>query len=198
MDQIMRTIFHIEKSLAIEWGRQAWDEVSTHTLKKCFEKTGLYPQEEVLEDDPTDNKELQDLQGLIDSIGKPCTAEEYIMTENEIEVCSGFIDTCNPMWRKTVREELLINDVPDLSTYPEGAHSSSDDEYDNDIGLPTITLLTEATMHGEKLWHFAQFHGYQELALTISKANDLITELKLNGLRCQTHIEDYFMSAKTD
>ena len=132
---------------------------------------------------------------LIDSIDVPYTAEEYITAENEIEVCSGFIDTSDPMWRKTVREELLSDDVPDLSTSPEGAHSLSDDEYYNVIEPPAITSLTEAMMHGEKLRHFAQFHGYQELALTISKANDLIAGLKLNGPRRQTHIEDYFTSA---
>ena len=55
-------------------------------------------------------------------------------------------------------------------------------------------LATEAMTYGEKLRNFAQFHGYQEVALTISKANDLPFDLKLSGPQRQTHVENYFNS----
>ena len=35
---------------------------------------------------------------------------------------------------------------------------------------------------GEMLKHFAQFHGYQEQALTLCKINDLLSEIKLSTL----------------
>ena len=84
--------------MVIEWGRQALDKVSGHTIKKRFKKPELFPQEEVFEDYPFDSEELQDLQVSIDSIGVPCTAEEYTTAENEIKLCSRFIDTSDPMW----------------------------------------------------------------------------------------------------
>ena len=46
---------------------------------------------------------------------------------------------------------------------------------------------------GEMLRHFAQFHGYQELALTLCKVNDLLNEIKLSGPQRQTHMDDYFL-----
>ena len=38
--------------MAIEWGKQAWSEVSQDTIVKCFKKTRLYPQEVEEGDDP--------------------------------------------------------------------------------------------------------------------------------------------------
>ena len=39
--------------MSIEWGKQAWDEVSSDTDIKCFKRTGLYPEAEVEEDEDT-------------------------------------------------------------------------------------------------------------------------------------------------
>ena len=43
------------------------------------------------------------------------------------------------------------------------------------------------------LRHFAQIHGYQELALTLCKVHDLLREIKLSGPQQQTHTNDYFL-----
>ena len=67
--------------MSIEWGRQAWDEVSSDTIQRCFKKTGLYPEEIAIEDDPFEGEELQDLQELLSRIEVPCTTEEYLSTE---------------------------------------------------------------------------------------------------------------------
>ena len=29
--------------MAIQWGKQAWDEINADTIKKCFEKVGFIP-----------------------------------------------------------------------------------------------------------------------------------------------------------
>ena len=68
-----------------------------------------------------------------------------------------------------------------------------DDEYDQDLEEPTIKSVTAAMASGEMLRHFAQFHGYQELALTLCKVNDLLNKIKLSGPQRQTHTDDYFL-----
>ena len=60
--------------MSIEWGRQAWDELSTNTIKKCFHSTGLYPQEAVTKDDPFEGDKLHDLEVLIDRFDVQLTA----------------------------------------------------------------------------------------------------------------------------
>lgn len=42
----------INLPMIIEWGRQAWHEVSAETIKKCFKATNLYPEELEEGDDP--------------------------------------------------------------------------------------------------------------------------------------------------
>ena len=46
--------------MSIEWGKQAWDGVSSDTIIKCFKRTGLYSEAEVEEDedDPFEGEEL--------------------------------------------------------------------------------------------------------------------------------------------
>ena len=48
--------------MSIEWGRQAWDEVSSDTVIKCFKCIGQCPEAEVEEDDPFEGEELSSLQ----------------------------------------------------------------------------------------------------------------------------------------
>ena len=62
--------------MSIEWGKQAWDEVFSDTVIKCFKGTGLYPEAEVEEneDDPFEGKELSSLQFLVNSLNASCPA----------------------------------------------------------------------------------------------------------------------------
>ena len=73
----MKNASEIVKSInvfmAIEWGKQAWSEVSQDTVVKCFKKTKLYPQEVEEDDDPFEGEdELPALQELMDKVGSSC------------------------------------------------------------------------------------------------------------------------------
>ena len=68
----------------------------------------------------------------------------------------------------------------------------SDDEYDDDLKEPSIKSLQEAIGNAEDLRDFALYHGFEELALSISKTNDLLCALKLNAPKRQMQINDYF------
>ena len=54
--------------MSIEWGRQAWDDVSRETIVKCFKRTGLYPDEVDEEDDPFEGEEVSGLQELVTAL----------------------------------------------------------------------------------------------------------------------------------
>ena len=58
--------------MAIEWGKQAWSEVSQDTIVKFFKKTRLYPQEVEEDDDPFEGEdELPALQELMARLALP-------------------------------------------------------------------------------------------------------------------------------
>ena len=86
--------------------------------------------------------------------------------------------------------KLYLDAVHSCWAYQNASSRLDDDEYDQDLEEPTIKSVTEAMASGEMLRHFAQFHGYQ-LALTLCKVNDLLSEIKLSGP--QRHMDDYFL-----
>lgn len=67
-----------------------------------------------------------------------------------------------------------------------------DDEFDPELKLPVIKTVSKAEEIAEQLKDFAQFHGYEELSLTLSKVNDLLHEIKLRGPKSQTTITEFF------
>ena len=111
----------------IEWGRQAWDEVSADTIQRCFKKTGLFPEEVNIEDDPFEGEDLQDLQQLLTRVDESCSAEEYISVEDDLEICGGYIDSSDPNWRETFRDELLGDNAEELPTSSDIAIPSDDE-----------------------------------------------------------------------
>ena len=96
--------------MSIEWGKQAWDEVSSDTVIKCFKHTGLYPKAEVEEDedDLFEDEELSSLQFLVNSLNASCPAQEFVCCDDDLEVRSGLADPSDPEWRVKVREDVLV------------------------------------------------------------------------------------------
>ena len=158
--------------MAIEWGRQAWNDVRQSTITKCFQKTGLYLRDEPIEDDPFEGEELANLKTIMGRIYAECSVEEYVSCDDDTAICAGMIDPSNPNWREEVRSELLDDDL-DVEFVSEDI--SIDDDYDKELEEPSIKSLAEALRITNQLRHFAQFNGYQDLALAVGKANDVIS-----------------------
>ena len=175
--------------MAIEWGRQAWNDVRQSTITKCFQKTGLYPRDEPIEDDPFEGEELANLKTIMDRIHAECSVEEYVSYDDDTAICTGLIDPSNPNWRSEVRNELLDDD-PDIQFVSED--TSIDDDFDKELEEPSIKSLAEALHPTDQLRHFAQFNGYQDLTLAVGKASDVISSLQLLAPKRQTALTDYF------
>ena len=128
------------------------------------------------------------MQALVNRIDTQCSAEEYISNENDVPICSGLIDHSNDNWREAARAQLLEDDVE----VPDDVSTTKDNDFDNEVEPPAIKSLLEAMKVAEQLWHFAQFNGHQELALSLAKSNDLIYALNLRTPDRQTSLQDYF------
>ena len=118
--------------MSIEWGKQAWDEISSDTIIKCFKRTGLYPEAEVEEDedDPFEGDELSSLQLLVNSLNASCPVQEFVCCDDKLEVCSSLVDPSDPEWRAKEREEVLVqNDQdPEIQEKFDAKASCVDDE----------------------------------------------------------------------
>ena len=74
---------------AIQWGKQAWDEVDQETVQKCFKKVGLSPDEVDMEegiDDPFEGEDMMSLEELCAKLGttETVTAQEFVGADDEV------------------------------------------------------------------------------------------------------------------
>lgn len=186
----------VNVSMAIEWGKQAWNEVTPDTIVNCFKKTKLYPKEVEEEDDPFEGEdELPGLQELLDKVGSPCDAEAFISSEDNLDVCIGYVDDLNPNWRNDLRAEILDDvfsvQVDDKSDDPESTIVDEDD-FDPELKQPEINTVSKAEEVNEKLEQFSQFYGHEELSLALSQVSDLLRQIKLQNAKTQKTINDFF------
>ena len=127
----------------------------------------------------------------MDRIHAECSVEEYVSYDDDTAICAGLIDPSNPNWKSEVRNELLDDDL-DVQFVSED--TSIDDDFDKELEEPSIKSLAEALHLTDQLRHFAQFNGYQDLALAVGKASDVISSLQLLAPKRQTALTDYFKS----
>ena len=67
----------------------------------------------------------------------------------------------------------MLDDDLDFQVVSEDA--SNDEDYDKELDELSIKSRTEGLCTTDPLRHFAQFNGYQDLALAVGKANDVIS-----------------------
>ena len=116
--------------------------------------------------------------------------EEYVScNDDDTAICAGLIDPSNPNWREEVRSELLDDEL-DVQFASED--TSIGDDYNKELEEPSIKSLAEALRITDQLRHFSQFNGYQDLALAVGKANDVISSIQLRAPKWQTALTDYF------
>ena len=122
-----------------------------------------------------EGEELANLKTIMDRIHAECSVEGYLSCDADTAICADLINPSNPNWRLEVRNELLDDD-PDVQFVSED--TSIDDDFDKELEEPSIKSLAEALHVTDQLRHFAQFNGYQDLALTVGKASDVISSLQ--------------------
>lgn len=147
--------------MANKWGKQAWDKVSHTTMAKCFKKTGLYPDSDNTDEDPFEGEELQDVSRPpppppLDRLDAPCNTWEYIVKEDELNVCQALIDSIDPNWRQA-------------AYHPEwwwcNRHSGDSGWFRRWRGKWSATNQVTVTCYGTCM---TIIHGYQELKLTVN------------------------------
>ena len=129
-----------------------------------------------IEDDRFGREEFANLKTIMDCIYAECSVEEYVSCDDDTVICAGLIDPSNPNWRSEVRSELLDDDL-DFQFVSEDA--SNDEDYDKELEEPSIKSRAKALRTTDPLRHFAQFNGYQDLALAVRNASHVISSLQL-------------------
>ena len=191
--------------MAIQWGKQAWDEINQDTIAKCFNKVGLVPDANIVEGnddyDPFEGEDMLSLEELCKKLGEESSAaKEFVNADEDLSSCTEPIDTDKPSWREDVRNDILEDTISD----PDGPSSKSSRNVDQEIcyddeGVdsllkePTVKSVTHALQMTEELSEFANSHGNEELSNTLLKVSDILRDLKIREPQKQTRIDSYFL-----
>ena len=98
--------------------------------------------------------------------------EEYVSCDDDTVIRASLTHPSNPKWRSAVRSEMLDDDL-DFQVVSE--YASNNEDYDKELEELSIKSRTEDLCTIDPLRRFAQFNGYQDLALAVGKANDVIS-----------------------
>ena len=191
--------------MSIQWGKKAWDEISEETIKRCFVKVGLFPEEMGGidgDDDPFDGEEMKNLEELCSGLNLPdhISAQEFLDAENELKTCEEPIDSEVPTWRDDVRA-MIIQEVLQDSSEPQAkqqrdmceiADDDEDHEFHCDLRQPVITSISEALQTAEQLAEFAEFNGIEKLSNAILNVTDILRDHRLQQPQKQTLIDSFF------
>ena len=195
---------------AIRWIAQAWSQVSSHTIQKCFKKAGILNQSlqvvtrEVPTEDPfrdLDDDQLvsdDEMQGMIDQlqVATPCTANELASIEEDLAVCADLTDE---HWEETFLAELGPSSSKSVHTEDTaGERSDMESESEEECSAlppPRFRNLPEVIACLEDVRYFLECKGHTPQS---TEAMSLISSLTMlhsqNLSKCsrQSSLLDFF------
>ena len=176
---------------AIQWGKQAWDEIDSETIRKCFAKVGMYPKKlsDDDDDDPFEGEEMMNLKELCPKLSNDCSAEQYLDADDYVPFCDNLINIEDSNWREGLRKELLNETstsekrpkLDDLDNDEDTDGEQEDDDFDVPLKEPDIETTAKAANVAENLLDFAYFTGNEELCRAVLNVNDILTDIRLAG-----------------
>ena len=194
-DQATDVMKSVNVLVALRWVAQAWNEVKSDTITKCFRKAGVL--NDVLEvvgldqagadgsvDPFADIDEDFELQYLIEQTrSESCTPREFISGDDALPVC---VEMDDENWENTFLEELTAaeGEAEDASQ-----EIDEDDEFDDGPVGPRLKSYKEAINSLEDVCQFLEHRGHGIKALSIGSSIDHIVALKNSNSRQATLYE---------
>ena len=89
---------------------------------------------------------MSSLRQLVHEIASTCDALTFISSEDQIDVCQGYIDDSNPNWREEVRNDLFDDEDDEIAACPrekrkrdsDAAEVDLDEYYDPELKEPAV------------------------------------------------------------
>ena len=194
-DQATDVMKSVNVLVALRWVAQAWNEVKSDTITKCFRKAGVL--NDVLEvvgldqagadgsvDPFADIDEDFELQYLIEQTrSESCIPREFISGDDDLPIC---VEMDDENWENTFLEELTAaeGEAEDASQ-----EIDEDDEFDDGPVVPRLKSYKKAINSLEDVCQFLEHRGHGIEALSIGSSIDRIVALKNSNSRQATLYE---------
>lgn len=140
---------------AIRWIKQAWESVSSDTVKNCFRKCGISPetaaerarnQEDPFSDIDVETQDMSSLNQLVQQLNPDVTAEEYISAEEGMTTCFTFDGASETNWKEKLRT-IVVSECESAAKRPAFEEEESSDEEEEQVtsiqGIDTALTLAK-------------------------------------------------------
>ena len=183
---------------AIYWMNNAWAEVETSTIVKCFAKSGFVLSSFIDANSESDDEDDLPLAAVSKSdeniplAALKLTKEIFGVEFSELVDIDKDLHTCDTQerdWESPAQQ--ILNELNDSAHVPDD-DSSDDDEPDD---YTQVCSVSEASMMIAKLKKFGLHHGCSEMLECVSKLDEQVALLSVTQCK-QQKISNYFMAEK--
>ena len=189
---------------SIRWIAQAWQMVSSDTVKKCFRKAGILTKQfDVVtrgsdsDGDPfedLDNSvDVADLQSLIEQVSptqEHCSVDEFLTANSEIPFCDDiFSDT----WESEFFARINDNDESEQLVVSNDDNDDEDDTGDIEI-VSKVKSYSEAIKALEDVAFFLEKKGQPDAAIQASKLSNEVVRIHCSVIQStkQSTLDNFF------
>ena len=210
------TASEVAKSLtilhAIRWVAEAWKQVPSDTIKKCFRKAGILnesfevvqslrisedrdPLLDIDESDKDDDdielndEELSELTAKLQGNDDACEVSGMTVAEDDVPVCAELSDD--------KRDEEFMSELGPTNKFTHLDGDSDEDSDDEDsepieVPPPRLNSVPEAMSCLGEICEFLEYRGYTKEVNSSNTLLDDLARLHCASLTKQTSITDYF------
>ena len=196
---------------AIRWIAQAWSQVGSEVIKKCFRKAGMLTSSfevvtrEATSEDPFLDLDEQDqvtvdeeAQALIDQfqLDNTCSSNDLALFDHDLACCA---DLSDEHWEENFLSELGPSSSKAVCTESSNVQNDaeSESEEEEDLPVPKLRNIPEAVKALEDVCQFLECRGYtQESTETMTLISSLtkLHTLNLTMSSRQSSLLEFFTS----
>ena len=174
--------------MAVRWMVNAWNEVKSEVISKCFRHVGMDLDED--DDDPFAGEELLDLEALVQKMSKKgIDAAPYAVFDDDADAYHS-LDPADPNWKETLRDEVIATHSNSIKTEIATGSDSDDSSDDAPLPIPAVQGVKGALDLVRQIAEFADYRGCEELSTAVTKVSDILVDMRLKSQR-QSSILDF-------
>ena len=168
--------------VAIRWIKQAWESVTSETVKNCCRRWGISPESgtTVQNEDPfadldTETQHMSHLDELVQQLHCGVTADEYVTVEEDLTTCFTFDGVSEANWR----ENTAV--VSHCGSAAERPALEQDESSDEDEEVTSIQTYDTALTLAKDLHLFIVSKGEEKAAEDQQKVISALEDAKLSA-----------------
>lgn len=174
--------------MAIRWLMNAWRDLPSETIVKCFQKCGFQPPIATVSSDEEDELDKEFLELYAEFTGASSDANEFIDFDQNVPTCEEPVNIYSISWREELHKKCIASIIPanESISIDENDDDDNDDD-DSQITNPpspkrALELLDEVMLF---------FDNHKELQPSVQRLITAVEKIQIKTSR-QSDIRNFF------